>query len=47
MHLWTLESEKLLLAKAVQNPDDYFPDYIAGSMDRDRSLSTALHSRAR
>ena len=44
---WTMTSKQLLLHKAVQSPNDYFPDYISGPMDRDRSLTMALQRRAR
>ena len=44
---WTMRAEQLLLHKAVQNPDNYCPDYISGPMNRDRSLTMALHRRAR
>ena len=44
---WTMTSKQLLLHKAVQSPHDYFPDYISGPMDRDRSLTMALQRRAR
>lgn len=43
---WTMRAEQLLLHKAVQNPDNYCPDYISGPMNRDRSLTMALHRRA-
>lgn len=31
----------------IQSPDIYCPDYLAGPMDRDKSLSLALARRAR
>ena len=42
-----MKAEQLLLHKAVQNPDNYCPDYISGPMNRDQGLTMALHRRAR
>ena len=44
---WTMKPGTLLLYKSIQNPSIYHRDFISGPMDRDKSLSMALHRRAR
>eukprot|EP00092_Neocalanus_flemingeri_P033683 GFUD01036616.1.p1 GENE.GFUD01036616.1~~GFUD01036616.1.p1 ORF type:complete len:397 (+),score=103.23 GFUD01036616.1:92-1282(+) len=47
MQFWTMKAGALLLYKSIQNPLIYHNDFISGPMDRDLSLSMALHRRAR
>ena len=44
---WTMKPGTILLYKSIQNPVIYHRDFISGPMDRDKSLSMALHRRAR
>ena len=44
---WTMKPGTILLYKSIQNPIIYHRDFISGPMDRDKSLSMALHRRAR
>ena len=47
MKYWTMQRDQLLLHKTMQNPATFLPDFISGPMDRTRSLSMGLHTRAK